>query len=169
MNLLIRLPLAVANALAIVMIGSTAVALYQPPTTASQTIPLPSTPRPMKRPDNLCLGLNAYFEARGEGERGMAAVTQVAINRTARGYKGAKTACETVYLRKQFTWTHENPKMPTGEQLKEARDIARGVLAGRYINRVGSSLHYYNPHKVDAWWADSYAEVVTLGNHRFMR
>lgn len=167
------------NVLALVSIASSALALRTPQNVPLEPLPVAAIPepdktglaasaRPVPRPDTLCLALNAYFEARGEDRKGMAAVTQVAINRTARGYRGARTACETVFMRKQFSWTHEGLPMPTGEELKEAREVAAGVYAGRYRNRVGSAHLYYNPKKVDAWWAGSYTEVTVIGNHRFM-
>ncbi|WP_211595190.1 cell wall hydrolase [Paracoccus litorisediminis] len=140
------------------------------PVVVTQVIHAPiSTARPAPRPDSLCLALNIYHEARGEPLKGQVAVGQVTLNRAAVAYKGASSVCDTVFARKQFSWTHEDPRQPSGAELRPSLDLARKILAGRYIDRTHGALHYYNPHKVDAWWADSYAEVAVLGNHRFMR
>lgn len=137
----------------------------------ARAIPAPPirSARPAPRPDVLCLALNAVHEALGEGERGMAAVTRVVLNRAAVGYKGQTTICGTVYARAQFSWTHEDPAPADPVELARAKRIVQGVLEGRYLDRVPGALHYYNPDKVAAWWAPSYTEVAVIGNHRFMK
>lgn len=140
------------------------------PVVITQYVPVLVRPtRPPQRPDRLCLALNIYHEARGEPVAGQIAVGQVTLNRTEARYKGAKTVCDTVFLRKQFSWTHENPRMPSPAELRSSLELADRVIAGEVRDRSNGALHYYNPKKVDAYWKDDYAEVAVLGNHRFMR
>lgn len=140
------------------------------PVVITQFVPILVKPmRPPRRPDRLCLALNIYHEARGEPVAGQVAVGQVTLNRTAARYKGAETVCDTVFLRKQFSWTHESPRMPSPAELRPSLELADRVIAGEVRDRSNGALHYYNPKKVDAYWKDDYAEVAVLGNHRFMR
>lgn len=124
---------------------------------------------PTPRPDELCAALNIYHEARGESRRGQIMVTQVAINRTARGYKNARTLCGTIFAPAQFSWTLENPRQPTGAELAPYMRLARTILSGQYPDYARGALHYYNPTTVDAWWQHAYVEVAVVGKHRFMR
>ena len=48
-----------------------------------------------------CLMKNAYNEARGEGEKGIALVTQVVLNRAK--FSG-KSVCAVLYEPEQFSW-----------------------------------------------------------------
>lgn len=134
------------------------------------TVPaLSHSARPAPRPDALCLALNAYHEARGEKDRGMAAVSHVVINRAKAGYRGKTDICATVFDPVQFSWTHQNPAPPEPAAFAHVKDLAKGVLAGRYLDRVPGAMHYYNPAKVTASWAHAYSEVAVVGNHRFMK
>lgn len=138
-------------------------------TPSPHTLILAASARPRTRPDELCAGLNIYHEARGESLRGQVMVTHVAINRTKAGYRGAKTLCDTIHSPAQFSWTMENPRQPDGNTLAKYRTIAKKAIAGVYVDRTHGSMHYYNPHTVDAWWSNAYVEVRHEGKHRFMR
>ena len=51
-----------------------------------------------------CLVLNSYMEARGQGVKGMQAVTWVVLNRT-KHPSDSSTPCAVIYAPFQFVWT----------------------------------------------------------------
>jgi spore germination cell wall hydrolase CwlJ-like protein len=58
--------------------------------------------------DILCLTANLYFEARGEGVKGLKAVADVTLNRV-KSKKYPSSVCKVVFQKSQFSWVNEVP------------------------------------------------------------
>ena len=128
----------------------------------------------------LCLALNVFHEARGEPETGQWAVAQVTLNRARHD---PARVCETVFAPRQFSWTNRLVEAPTpavrstrAERFmpkdpvawKQAKRIARKVIAGAGKDVVGDATHYHATY-VSPRWASSLVEVAQVGNHVFYR
>ena len=129
---------------------------------------------------SMCISLNAYHEARGEGDAGMTMVAQVTMNRA--NHDPSKV-CSVVAKRKQFSWTN---RLTSGDKVEKIRMIPRlmpkeqeaweraqeigrqainGTLDKRVVRLVGSAKHYYNPSKANPSWRNAYKQVAMIGNH----
>lgn len=114
-----------------------------------------------------CLATNAYFEAGAEGDRGMAAVSYVVLNRVkSKRYKNS--ICGVIYQRGQFSWTFDNRSNtpPNKAHYARAKRIAREVLESEFPNPVGRSLSFHNKHCKPSW-TRKMSLVVRIGGHLF--
>lgn len=117
--------------------------------------------------DLQCLATNAYYEAGSEGDRGMAAVTQVVLNRVKSG-SYATSICGVIYQRGQFSWTRDKrSNHPSNKALYErAKRVARGVLDGNVSNPVGRALSFHNTSCRPSW-TRRMRFVCRIGGHLF--
>ena len=123
-----------------------------------------------------CLAEGIYFEARGETEKGQAAVAQVILNRV-RNPKYPDTICGVVYQnikwynRCQFSFACDKIKdhVIPGRHWETAKAIALAVTAGKiWIDAVGSSTHYHATY-VSPNWGPTMIRVAKVGQHIFYR
>jgi spore germination cell wall hydrolase CwlJ-like protein len=129
-----------------------------------------------------CLATAIYFEARGEPERGQAAVAQVVLNRV-RDPAYPNTICGVVYQGKdrykrcQFSFACDGKSDSITNQSKLARvkTVARQVLGQERLNdrtcsayptEIGASTHYHAEY-VRPYWVRSMVKVATIGGHIF--
>jgi hypothetical protein len=121
-----------------------------------------------------CLQRALYFEARGEGERGMAAVAHVALNRV--GTKSSRaTVCDVVREPGQFApyLTGEPDEIDLAETDEDAAqlaiEIAAQVMAGYLPDPSRGGRYFYAPAvlKVVPEWAKGMKETARVGGHRF--
>lgn len=123
-----------------------------------------------------CLALNIYFEARNQSLHGQKAVAWVTLNRmyTARY---PDTICEVVWQPRQFSWTHDGlSDVPGGNAIEdaaweEAQQVAIDVLVAEFENKqdpTRGATHYHADY-VNPYWADSYAQVASIGEHIFYK
>lgn len=124
-------------------------------------------------------------EAANQGKDGLAAIAHVGLNRANSGRYPSDL--KSVFLQpKQFsTWNSgqggNDPKSrypKSGDAFKEARQIAKEVLAGRLADPTGGATHYWAPkgmtamgYAEDPYWASSEegpAGRLTLGDHVFL-
>lgn len=123
-----------------------------------------------------CLGEAIYFEARGESERGQAAVAQVVLNRV-RNPAYPNTICEVVYQNSdwmdacQFSFACDGRKevITEPEAWRRAQRIATDVTAGRIYDRDVADATHYHASWVRPSWRDTMKRVTTIGVHRFYR
>lgn len=153
------------------------------PTAAVNVLPLPE-PEPIAtvplidERDLQCLTRNAYFEARGEGVHGIAAVTHVVMNRAKSGrfpdsvcgvvYQGKHVNGKPVRFRCQFTWYCDGKadKITDWKAYKFIEETIVKVLTGEIRNPVGSALYYHE--KSIRWrYAASFRRVSRVNNHVF--
>ena len=123
-----------------------------------------------------CLAEGIYFEARGEIEKGQAAVAQVILNRV-RNPKYPNTICGVIYQnitwfnRCQFSFACDRIKdhVIPGRHWETAKAIALAVTAGKiWIDAVGSSTHYHATY-VSPNWGPTMIKVAKVGQHIFYR
>lgn len=115
-----------------------------------------------------CMAYAIYHEARGESERGQAAVGWVVTNRVNHG-KYPPSVCGVVYQRGkrgcQFSWVCDgkSDQPRDANSYQKARDIARRVMTAQIPNPVGRAIFF-----------DGYVHGTPrkpgqqqIGNHRF--
>jgi spore germination cell wall hydrolase CwlJ-like protein len=115
-----------------------------------------------------CMKDVIYFEARGEGYAGKAAVANVVLNR-AKSTAYPRDVCAVVYQNRQFSWTIDKSKH--GVRVKHGKDIeavASLALANLLKDNTGGATHF---HTVDIlpYWASSLYNTVTIGRHIFYK
>lgn len=112
-----------------------------------------------------CLTTAVYYEARGEGTDGMAAVAQVVLNR-ARHPAFPKSVCGVVFQGCQFSFACGGMNGRRDAALWErSRGIAEGALAGAVMARVGTATHFHAT-RINPRWSDL-SRVATIGRHVF--
>ena len=122
-----------------------------------------------------CLTQAAYYEARGEGRDGMAAVAQVVLNR-ARHSAFPSSVCGVVFQGAgrrtgcQFSFTCDGSMRGpvNGAAWGRARDVASRALAGAVYARVGNATHFHTTN-VSPGWRNSLIQVGQVGQHVFYR
>jgi spore germination cell wall hydrolase CwlJ-like protein len=120
-----------------------------------------------------CLAKNIYFEARGEPDRGKAAVAHVTLNRMESG-RYPDTVCGVVYDRNrrgcQFSWTCDRHV----DRLRDLKSfyIAKLIASDIYINRPRDFTQgsmFYHANYVRPYWASSFTKTLVIGSHIFYR
>ena len=88
-----------------------------------------------------CLAVNMFYEARGEGLHGMLLVGWVTLNR-------GGSVCETVYAKKQFSWTASKrntvgraKRLDHGSWLR-AMNVAVMLLTSCSIDPTGGATYF---------------------------
>jgi spore germination cell wall hydrolase CwlJ-like protein len=134
------------------------------------------SPEVFSEKEQRCLAEGIYFEARGEVEKGQAAVAQVILNRV-RNPKFPNTICGVVYQnvtwfnRCQFSFACDRvrDRVIPGKHWETAQAVALAVTAGKiWIEDVGSSTHYHATYVRPAW-ARTMVRVSKIGQHIFYR
>jgi spore germination cell wall hydrolase CwlJ-like protein len=123
-----------------------------------------------------CLAEGIYFEARGESERGQAAVAQVILNRV-RNPTYPNSICGVVfqnvswYNRCQFSFACDRVKdrVVPGHHWETAKAVALAVTAGKiWFPEIGSATHYHATY-VHPAWAPTMVKLAKIGQHIFYR
>ena len=136
--------------------------------------PLPKSV--MSENEQRCLAAAVYFEARGEGTKGQAAVAQVVLNRV-KNPTYPNTVCGVVYQnddwrnRCQFSFACDGIKDRITETYhwRKAQEVAKAVASGEiYLPEVGSSTHYHATY-VKPGWARTMEKMKKIGTHIFYR
>lgn len=125
-----------------------------------------------------CLTQAVYFEARGETQRGQAAVAQVVMNRVANP-NFPKTVCGVVFQGAaqrtaghgcQFSFACDG-SMRHGLEAgawDRARQVAERALSGRVLADIGGATHYHTT-SVRPDWGPQMLRVAQVGLHVFYR
>lgn len=115
----------------------------------------------------LCLALNLYFEARGEGPEGMLAVADVTVART-HDPRWPDSLCGVVFEPGQFSWTADPPPITDPASLALAWSLSLDVIEGRApLLDLGAT--YYHEASAEPEWAPSFERLGQIGNHVFYR
>lgn len=137
---------------------------------------LAGSPGPAAKPfrsrsqsDLECLTEAIYYEARGEGPTGQAAVAQVVLNRV-RHPSFPKSVCAVVYQGCQFSFACDGSTRRGKETgaWNRARRIASQALAGAVVANVGNATHFHTIH-VAPQWGPNLLRVGQVGLHVFYR
>ena len=122
----------------------------------------------------VCLERALYFEARGEGALGQAAVAHVALNRVGTR-PGRSTVCDVVREPGQFApYLTGEPDAADLAQADEdatrnAMETAARVMAGDIPDPSRGGQYFYAPRvrKTQPAWAKGLKETARVGGHRF--
>ncbi|WP_246218025.1 cell wall hydrolase [Jiella pacifica] len=136
--------------------------------------PLPASA--FAKDEQTCLANGLYFEARGEEERGQAAVAQVILNRV-RNPAYPDTICGVVYQnqswknRCQFSFACDDiaDRITDRRAYETAELIGHKVTNGEiWLPSVGSATNYHATY-VSPRWAQAMKRVDKIGRHIFYR
>ena len=117
-----------------------------------------------------CLVINAYMESRGQGVKGMQAVTWVVLNRT-KHPAYPSTPCAVIYAPSQFEWTRNVNKpiqIKEKEAYTQAERVVEGVLSGKLKDNTNSSTHFHSA-RIKPKWASRLSYTTTIGSHCFYK
>ena len=115
-----------------------------------------------------CLVLNSYMEARGQGVKGMQAVTWVVLNRT-KHPAYPSTPCAVIYSPKQFSWVSNKPvQIKEKDAYTQAARVVEGVLSGKLKDNTNSSTHFHSA-RIKPVWANRLSYTTTIGSHCFYK
>ena len=119
-----------------------------------------------------CLARNMYYEARGEGTKGMLAVGHVTMNRVeAKHYPS--TVCGVVTQKHkrvcQFSWVCMR-SLPAirNEQYEKIRALAVMVYDGQLRDVTKGATHFHNT-QVAPVWSRTKRVTTQIGSHIFYR
>ena len=118
--------------------------------------------------DLACMTEALYFEARGEGKQGQAAVAEVILNRVdSRVFPS--TVCGVINQRSQFSYTIGGRKrIGNKAAYLRARNVAETALAGAPRNLTGGATYFHTP-AVRPAWSRRFQRTVQIGRHIFYR
>jgi spore germination cell wall hydrolase CwlJ-like protein len=123
-----------------------------------------------------CLAQAIYFEARGESDKGQAAVAQVVLNRVSSGLYPS-TICGVVFQNRQhyhacqfsFACEGRSLRITEIEAWRRAQRIAAAVTDGKtYLADVGEATHYHAVY-VHPYWARRLERTDRIGHHIFYK
>ena len=116
-----------------------------------------------------CLVLNSYMESRGQGVKGMQAVTWVVLNRT-KHPSYPSTPCAVIYAPFQFEWTRngKTPQIKEKDAYMQAERVVEGVLSGKLKDNTNSSTHFHST-RIKPVWASRLSYTTTIGSHCFYK
>ena len=132
-----------------------------------------ATPAPARTPTaQHCVALAMYWEARGEGLRGMQAVGSVILNRVA-DHRFPDTPCGVVHQGGetppcQFSWWCDGKSdRPTSRaQWAKALTVADQMLTRRPNDATGGALFFHSTAIRNPWRRQ---QTARIGNHVFYR
>jgi N-acetylmuramoyl-L-alanine amidase len=119
--------------------------------------------------DRECLSLNVYFESKGEGLLGQAAVAWVTLNRVTHS-EFPNDICGTVWASKAFSWTNDGKSdVPTdADAWATAQQVVDQVLQEYGLARDPvDGATYFHATYVTPNWAKSFERVVRIDGHIF--
>jgi spore germination cell wall hydrolase CwlJ-like protein len=119
-----------------------------------------------------CLALAMYWEARGEGHRGMLAVGSVVLNRV-EDDRFPDTVCDVVYQGGetppcQFSWWCDGKSDRPSHQAswERSRILADSLLTARPQDPTNGALFFHTKSVRPPWRRE---QTVQIGNHVFYR
>ncbi len=123
-----------------------------------------------------CLTQAVYYEARGESDRGQAAVAQVVLNRV-RHPAFPKTICAVVFQGAgqgradcQFSFVCDGSMRLArdAEAWDKARRIAVRAMSGARMSDIGGATHFH-ASRLTTPWSDGLVRVAQVGLHVFYK
>lgn len=123
-------------------------------------------PEDVAERDVLLLALNVYYEARGEGLSGKAAVAHVTLNRL-KDERFPGTLTEVILQPGQFSWTRKPPEIADREALRTSVMVAAKTLAGVLRDRTGGALYFHAARLGEPSWTRGLTRLARIGAHTF--
>ncbi|WWD11459.1 endolysin [Escherichia phage SmurfNell] len=116
-----------------------------------------------------CIAKNIYFEARGDGTKGMIAVAQVTKNRVNSG-KFPDSYCKVVYQSNQFSWTAKKPRVDkTDETWQVAKNLARVIYYVDLPQDPTQGALYFHSGKDKPYWTKKFKKTTKIQGHTFYK
>lgn len=126
--------------------------------------------------EHKCLSEVLYYEARGEGANGQAAIAEVVFQRLKTGRYGA-SICKVVYegakgpgCQFSFTCNGDMKRARQPQAWHRAEMLAARILTGEVPlkNATGGAVNFHAV-SVSPEWADTMDRTTQIGNHIFYR
>lgn len=115
-----------------------------------------------------CMAEALYFEARGEGRKGQAAVAEVILNRVDSG-RFPSNVCGVVNQPSQFSYTIGGRKAIRNKAVyMRVRQVAEAALSGAPRTLTGGATYFHTP-AVRPAWAHRFQKTTRIGDHIFYR
>ena len=111
-----------------------------------------------------CLSINAYMEARSEGEKGMLATIFVVLNRT-KDSRFPATPCKVIAQKNQFVWYGKGKTIKEPEMYDKAKQLVYEVLDGKHKDFTKGSIFFNAHHKAPKGTVCT----IRIGNHSFFK
>ncbi len=128
----------------------------------------------LSKRDQECLALAMYWEARGEGYKGMLAVGSVILNRVA-SPEFPQTVCGVIYEGGekppcQFSWwcDGKSDRPVHFEQWQAARKVAADLAQRRLRDPTRGALFFHSAG-IKSAWHQTRKRTGRVGNHIFYR
>lgn len=133
-----------------------------------EQIYLTSTQRVYTAGDLDCMAEALYFEARGEGRKGQAAVAEVILNRV-KSSRFPNSVCGVINQRSQFSYTIGGRKTIRNRGIYlRVRQVAENALSGGTGNLTNGATYFHTP-AVRPAWSRRFQRTVQIGRHIFYR
>ena len=137
-------------------------------TLQAETNPKQSQAQKLSNNQIQCLVINAYMESRGQGVKGMQAVTWVVLNRT-KHPAYPSTPCSVIAQPKQFSWYGNKPiQVKEKDAYTQAERVVEGVLSGKLKDNTNASTHFHST-RIKPKWSSRLSYTTTIGSHCFYK
>ena len=133
-------------------------------TLEAETNPKQSEMQTLSKEQIECLSLNAYHEARSEGEKGMLGTIFVVLNRT-KDSRFPSTPCKVIAQPNQFVWYGKGKTVKEPEMYDKAKQLVQEVLDGKHKDFTKGSIYFNAHHKAPKGTMCT----IRIGNHSFYR
>lgn len=115
-----------------------------------------------------CLAEAVYFEARGEGTKGMRAVAEVILNRVDNG-RFPNSVCGVVNQKGQFSYLNHGKRGIRNKAVYgHIQQIAYDAMTGAPRNLTGGAT-YFHTTAVRPSWSQRFTRTTRIGAHIFYR
>ena len=118
----------------------------------------------------VCLARNIYHEARGESDRGQAAVAAVTMNRV-EDLRWPDEICDVVYQERQFSWTNRDTgALPRDwSAYEKAMLIAIATISGDTPDPTKGAQYFHGTYIPTPPHARGMTVTAVIGDHEFRR
>lgn len=114
----------------------------------------------------LCHSLNIYHEARGTNIRNQVAVAWVVRNRM---NMSGRSACEVIYVPRQFSWTTRRPGRPReAAAWRQSQELALMVMQDQISDITRGATHFHE-YGIRPAWSRNARNSMRIGAHTFFR
>lgn len=114
-----------------------------------------------------CMSKAAYFESRGQPEKGQLAVIFTVLNRV-KDSRFGNTPCKVVYSPNQFSWTRSKHVVKDKDSYAKAKELVLETLRGEHRDITRGATHFHAKY-VSPSWAKRMDCTIVVGDHKFYR
>lgn len=116
-----------------------------------------------------CLAEAIYFEARGEGTKGMRAVAEVILNRVD-NHRFPNSVCGVVYQKGQFSYLRMSKRGIHNKAVYgRIQQIAFEAMSGAAPRSLTDGATYFHTTSVRPDWSHRFTRTTRIGAHVFYR